>query len=362
MKLEGLSKIRLVRCCLVLCIVGIGVSLSAGGAMGAEDRKFRIGYIEAGPYWIFDGTYAAIKKALGTQGWSQKVEFPEDAHVSPGWEPEKKPVLEEKAKALMSRNDLDLIVAAGTDASKAVVGANNNRTAVVAIAMSDPIRSKVVPSEKDSGVDNLTVYFELERFKRMFRIFHDVVGFKKLGLMYSDTENGKIYTNAEDAYEIAKERGFEVVEYPKVSRAEKTDECMEGLKWLAAQGVDAFFIPALSCFDWSANDVKPLMDFLTTSKIPTFAREGTKIVKAGALMGFSTIDFSTRGGFIADKIVRILQGEKPRALPMVDNAPPKISFNVSVAQEIGFDPPVDILAASDEVFSEVTLPEDRKAK
>ncbi|MFP5213609.1 MAG: ABC transporter substrate-binding protein [Acidobacteriota bacterium] len=362
MRLAGSFRIRPMRCRVVLCVLAALVLCTVKGVAAEEPKKYRIGYIEAGPYWIFEGTYATIKKALGTMGWAQKVEFPEDAHVSPGWEPEKKPVLEEKAKTLMARTDLDLIISAGTDASKAVVAANNNRTPIVAIAMSDPVRSKVVTSDKDSGTDNLTVYFELERYKRMFRMFHDVVGFKKLGLIYSDTENGKLYANADDAREVAKEKGFEVVEYAKVSRAEKPEECMEGLKWLVSQGVDAFFIPALSCFDWSANDVKPLMDYLTANKIPTFAREGTKVVKAGALMGFSTIDFSSRGSFIADKIVRILQGEKARALPMVDNAPPKISLNVSVAQEIGFDPPVDILAASDEVFSEITLPEDRKTK
>ncbi|MEZ4525695.1 MAG: hypothetical protein R2941_07230 [Desulfobacterales bacterium] len=79
-------------------------------------------------------------------------------------------------------------------------------------------------------------------------------------------------------------------------------------------------------------------------------------------MGFSTVDFSSRGKFVADKIVKILQGEKPRSLPMVDNAIPKISFNLHVAEKIGFNPPFDILAASDELFQEITLPEDRLVK
>ena len=112
----------------------------------------------------------------------------------------------------------------------------------------------------------------------------------------------------------------------------------------------------------SASDVKQLLDVLSEAKIPTFAREGTKGVKAGALMGFSTTDFASRGNFISDKIVRILQGEKPRSLPMVDATKPKISLNLPVAVKIGFDPPVDLLASSDEIFQETTLPEDRLVK
>jgi len=327
-----------------------------------ETRKFMIGYLEGGPSWLFDGTLNATKLALGKMGWLEKMEFPRDAQCSPGWEPEKKEQIQICAQELMARNDLDLIIAAGTDAAKAVLKANNGRTPIIAIALSDPIRSQLVVDENDSGVDNFTAYMEKDRYRRMFRMFHEVVGFKKLGLIYSESESGKLYSNADDAQQVAAELGFQIVEYPKLSRAEKTEECLEGIRWLISQDIDAFFIGSQMCFDWSASDVKKLLDVLTEAKLPTFAREGTKGVKAGALMGFSTTDFASRGNFISDKIVRILQGEKPRSLPMVDATKPKISLNLPVAVKIGFDPPVDLLASSDEIFQEITLPEDRFVK
>ena len=141
------------------------------------------------------------------------------------------------------------------------------------------------------------------------------------------------------------------------------EECFTGVKNLVSQKkVDAFFIPALNGFDWGQSDVKPIIDYLIENKIPSFAREGTKTVKAGALMGFSTYDFSGRGQFLAERVVKILMGTSPRELSMVDNAIPKISLNIYVAEQIGFDPSFDILGASDEIFQEITLPEDRLIK
>jgi len=329
----------------------------------AESQKiWRIAYFEAGTYGTFSYELEAIKKSLAEMGWKDKIEFPTDAYISPGWEEDKKPLWSVKAAELMSRKDIDLIIAAGTDGASTVLKVNNGKIPIVAISVSDPIKSKFVLNEKDSGIDNFTVRIVPNQFKRMFEIFHDVVGFKKLGLIYSDTENGIRYANVEEAKQVAQERNFEVIEYSNVSTAEKQEECLSGLKYLAEQKVDAFFIPSLNCFDWKTNDVKILLDFLNEKKIPCFARSGTRDVKAGALMGFSTVDFSSRGKFVADKIVRILQGEKPRSVQMVDNAIPKISFNLHVAETIGFNPPFDILAASDELFQEITLPEDRMVK
>lgn len=326
------------------------------------DRKYRIGYLEGGPFWVFDETLKAIKKSLDKMGWGDKIEFPKDAFFSPGWEPEKKEELDKRAKELMARDDLDLIITAGSDATEAILKANNGRIPIIAESVSDAVKSKFVVSEKDSGVDNFTVRIVPGRYLRMFKLFHDVVKFKKLGLIFPDTENGRKFTNLEDALQAAKERGFEVVEYKKLSRAESTEECLQGIEWLLQQGIDAFFIPSLVCTDWTTSDVEKLINLLMEHKIPTFAREGTKYVKAGALMGFSSIDFTDRGVFLADKMVKILQGAKPRSLPMVDERMPKLSFNLSVAEKIGFNAPFDLLATSDEIFKEITLPEDRLVK
>ncbi len=328
----------------------------------ASNKTYRIAYLEAGNYWIYDKTFDALKDALEEMGWKDKVDFLQDAHFSPGWDESMKPERLKKAHQLMDRKDIDLIVAMGTGATKSLLEANNGKTPILAMGVSDAVKSKFVINEKDSGTDNFTVRVVPGRYKRMFEIFHDVVNFKKLGLLYSDTEDGHKYSNVTDAKQVSAERGFKIIEYKKISTSEKTEECEAGLQWLFAQGIDAFFIPSINCFDWNKGDVKKLFDLLIKNKIPSFARNGTQDVKAGALMGFSTIDFSKRGKFLADKLVKILKGESPRSLNMIDNATPKISLNINVAEKIGIDPSFDILGASDEIFQEITLPEDRLVK
>ena len=322
-------------------------------------KIFKIGYLEGGDYWLFSSTINSVKQALEKQAWTDKIEFVENAFFSPGWE-KGETVWDEKAEELMKRDDLDLIIGMGTDATRSLLKKNNNRTPILGMAVSNALKSEFIKNNEDSGIDNFTVRIVPGRYKRMFEIFHQVIGFKKLGLIYSDTESGRNYTNLDSAMEVAKERGFELVEYKLED--ENCEECLKGLKKLVEQKIDAFFIPSLLCFDWKKSDVNKLFQFLQQKDIPSFARNGSRDVRAGALMGFSTIDFTKRGEFLADKILKIFEGAKPRDLIMQDNAIPKISLNIYVASEIGFDPPFDILAATDEIYQEITLPQDRAVK
>jgi ABC-type uncharacterized transport system substrate-binding protein len=310
-------------------------------------EKFKIGYLEGGKYWIFDKTKEAYKNSLEKKGWAGKIEFPKNLNFSPGWENNE--LLEENAKFLMSGNDISLIIGAGTDAARALLKFNNNKTPILAMGVSDAVGSGFVKSENKSGIDNFTVRIVPERFEKMFKIFHEVVGFKKLGLIYPDTESGKKYTNLEEAKKVSQSLGFEIIEY-KI-KSELTPDCLEGLKYLKNNGIDAFFIPSLLCFDLNKNDVSKLISYLNENDIASFARDGSQYVKAGALMGFSTLDFSKRGDFLADMIIEILNGKTPSSLKMTDRGSPKISFNLKTAAEIGFDPPFDILAATDELFN-----------
>ena len=330
----------------------------------AQAAEYRIGYLEAGPFFTYSETYKVLRSELETMGWGDKISFPEDAHFSPGWDPvAKKEILPKKAAELMARSDLDLIIAAGTSGNREILKANNGKTPILGMCVSDAVKAGFVPSGKDSGIDNYTVRIVPDRYKRMFQLFQEVVPFKKLGLMYSEADKGSrnSVANADDAHQVAKLKGFKIIEQ-KVANNNDEDLCFDGIKALVDNGMDAFFIPSLSCFDWKLSNVEKLYNLLNDNKIPTFARSGSKDVKAGALMGFTTIDFSHRGKVHTEKLVKILQGTKPRDLPMEDEFLPKLSLNLSTAKQIGFDLPLDVIGSSDEIFQKVTLPDDRKAQ
>jgi ABC-type uncharacterized transport system substrate-binding protein len=98
------------------------------------------------------------------------------------------------------------------------------------------------------------------------------------------------------------------------------------------------------------------LNTLTQWKIPTFARDGSEYVKAGALMGFSTWNFGPSGIALAKQAHAILGGAQPRSLPMLDKSEPSIALNLAVAKAIGFDFPFDVLVTADELHETITPP------
>jgi|JFJP01.1.fsa_nt_gi ABC transporter substrate binding protein len=358
-----------IRWSLCLCCLGL-----LAHPVCAESKK-RIGYLEAGPLANFTETIRHTTEILRQQGWGDKIELVKDACFSPGWSQEQKKQLPEKAKELMNRTDLDLIIGGGTSAVRSLLEYNNHRVSIVGIAVSDPIKTtfKVdgkettfVVSEQDSGIDNFTIRIVPNQYKRMFEIFYDEVGFKKLGLLYVDEKNKNNVTSVDDAYEVSKSgRHFEILEQ-RIANPE-TGDCYNGLEALIKLGIDAFFIPSLSCFDWDEADPKKanptkLLKLLRDHKILTFSRQGNRDVQGGAMMGLSTLNYHDRGEFTADSIMAILSGKKkPRELPMTDKAPPKITINLEVAQELGFTLSFDVLGASDELYEKITVPEKNPA-
>ena len=315
----------------------------------------RIGYLEAGPFWLFDNTWSAFREGMEHYD-DMRCEFPQDARFSPGWDPKQMQLLPELARQLLQRKDLDLVVGMGTAAVKALLAVNNGRLPILGMGMADPIAAGVVKSAHDSGVDNFTCRVTVDRWPSMFRVFYDVVRFHKLGIMYQDNAEGRVYAALDDARAIASELGFSLVLYNGLSSAESTEECRKGLNELHKQGMDAFFIGPLNCFDIGGDGIGPLLQTLTQWKIPTFARDGSEYVKAGALMGFSTWNFGPSGRALAKQAHEILDGALPRSLAMLDRSEPSIALNLAVAKAIGFDFPFDVLVTADELHETIAPP------
>ena len=91
---------------------------------------------------------------------------------------------------------------------------------------------------------------------------------------------------------------------------------------------------------------------LREAKVACFAMLGSAQVRAGLLMSLAQADSSYVGLFHAETIARIFNGAQPRKLSQIWVDPPKIAINLETARRIGFDPPVDILLAADEVYEE----------
>ena len=345
-----------------------------------DGSKWRIAYIQGGDYKDYLPVMTAVVRGLGDLGWldvtdlpdfteeegaqklwewlsapdrSKYLDFAADAYYTEDWDVDLRNII--KAKLIRRANeekDIDLIFALGTWAGQDVA-TNELSTPTLVFSSSDPLASKIVKSIEDSGYDHLWARLDPTRFERQIDIFHDIIGFKKLGIVYENTLAGRSYCSVDVIEKKAKELGFELVpcfaEFSTVHKGQASRNVVACHKELAPK-IDAMYIT-------HHRGIQPrymarLMEPLIENKIPSFSQAGSDEVRYGALLSISQANFRYVGAFYAETIAKVLNGAKPRDLPQVFESPPQIAINLETAEKIGYDPPVDILGAADEIYEE----------
>lgn len=323
-----------------------------------KNNTFRIGYFETGPLESFDKTLYALKESLGRSGWLDRVSFPREAFCSPGWAPSDTPKYAACAKKLMERDDLDLIIGMGAHATNALIEYNNKRTPFVGILFSDPISSGITSSTFFSDVPNFTTRVTKRQWREVFTLYHSAVGCSRLGIMYTDTNFGKTRAHLDDALEIARERGFQVIRYDKLDQKQSLDSCMDGVKALLKEKIDAIFLPDMVCMDVERGDPRAILELLNKNKVKTFTTSDIDMIRKGALMSATLSPSQDIGEFFAERIVGILQGRSPGSFNMLATPTLNLALNLETANEIGIDFSLPVLLAADVLIREVHQGED----
>jgi ABC-type uncharacterized transport system substrate-binding protein len=347
----------------------------------ADGSKFRVAYLQGGPYFEYDQVFLAVILQLRKLGWLENVkipsrftkdaagmyeflstnskvsnylEFSPDAFYDSNWQDDLRLANKRKLVERLKKKDIDIIFALGTWAGQDMKNMPPEFTIpAVVMDVSDALKSEIVDSNEDTGRDNLTARVDPLRYQRQIAMFHDIIGFTKLGMAYEDTVEGRSYAAITDVEAMAAERGFEIVKelHPGyVKSKEKAEEwLLRAIKRLAPK-IDAFYFTQQLAID--QNSLPKYLEVLNKRGIPTFSQTGSVEVRNGVLLSIATSGFKYVAEYHAKKIARILNGAKPRSLPILFEDPAKIAINLKTCQEIGFDPPVDILGAADEIFTE----------
>ena len=339
--------------------------------------KWRIAYFRSGEFKNYPLNIKAAIRGLETLGWlklpaaipetltgqalwrflaqntqSAYVELVADAFYEPGdFDAGLRPVIRDAIwKRLREKADVDLMIAMGTWAGQDMVALGVPVPTVV-LSVSDPMGSGIIKSPWDSGHDNLNARVYPERYRRQVQIFNDIIPFRKLGLIYEDSLEGRTYSAIDDVRLVAERRGFAVAaceapfsDLPPSLIEQKALDCYEKL----AREVDAVYVTVHR--GMSGDAITRAAEIFRQAKIPSFSMQGPDEVKAGILMSMAQADFSYIGLFHAETIARIFNGAQPRQLTQIWADPEKIALNLKTARLIGFDPPVDILLAADEVY------------
>lgn len=344
------------------------------------ERKWRIGYLEGGEFPDYQVIFFRTLEGLMELGWidplnlpesydpdhrqmwewvsenvhSRYIEFVKDAFYSSGFKAELRgQTRQELLNRLNEQGDLDLIMAMGTWAGQDLAS-DEHSTPVVVASTSDPLGSGIIESVEDSGFDHLHAKVEPDRYYRQVRLFHDIIGFNTLGLVYEDTVEGRTFAAVSEVEQIAAERGFELktcfARNSDVTLEQASSEVLECYRKLAPQ-VDALYITVHR--GENLRNLPHLLEPLLSNEVATFAMPGSSFVRHGVLLSIAHADFSYVGMFHAETVAKILNGAMPRELEQVWIAPPKIAINLKTAEIIGFNPPFDVLAAADDIFQDI---------
>lgn len=347
-----------------------------------NEKKWRIGYYEGGEYINYQQVLIATVNHLMNMGWieetlipsqtgtqtktlwkwlacglkSQYIEFVGDAHYSAQWDNEtRKQMADAVITRLNNQKDIDLMIVMGTKGGQDIAN-NRHHTPALVFSSSDAVAAGIIKSVEDSGYDHIFARADPTRYERQVAIFHDIIKFKRLGMVYRDDVSGRSVAAADKAENVAKEKGFELVschieEISDIAEEKKAvTKCYHDL----GKKVDAMYVSELKSIN---EDTLPdLVKTLASYKMPSFAQGGSKYVKYGILMSISHAGFKYVGEFAAETIAKVLNGAKPRQIDPLFEDPPKIAINLKTAEIIGYDPPVDVVSAADEVYQEIISP------
>ncbi|MBE9607997.1 hypothetical protein INR99_01420 [Chitinilyticum litopenaei] len=349
-----------------------------------DGSKWRIAYYEGGQYRDYEVILKATVRGLMALGWlrdmplpaennpqaggfwrwlaanarSDYLEFlPDGYHAAGDFDPKLRPVVAASLRTrLQERRDIDLIIAMGTWAGQDLAKPGI-ATPVVVMSTSNPVASGIVRSDNDSGLDHLHAKTEPGRYGRQLTLFHDIFRFKKLGIVYEDSMEGRSFAAVDEIAAIANKRGFTVqtchAPFNGVSQQEaeaRVTACYREI----ARVADAVYLTVHRGI--TPQTLPAVLEPLTAQGLPTFSMLGEQEVRQGALMSIAQLDYLYVGRFHAETIARIFNGARPRQLPQVWQAPAKIALNLETAERIGYNPPVDILMASDEIYARISPP------
>lgn len=345
----------------------------------AKEKVWRAIYVEGGPFTNYQQTLAHTARGLEKLGivsnaqvaipqgdessremweWlsdntAGRIRFMRDGHYSAEWDGDARPLLKEAiVERIRTRKDVDLVICMGTWAGLDMT-AEDLGIPVFSMSVTDAVSAGIVASVEDSGKDNVHAQLEPGRFRRQLSMFHEIFKFKRLGVPFEDTPEGRQTCAMSEIEATARELGIELVTASAPLDIPNEEEAFRNLKGcvdtLLEKGVDALYLTYTST---PMHRIPVLMQAANDAGIPSFAQAGPQLVEYGVLMSLAQASFADIGAFEAEAIAAVVDGKKPREVNQVFEPELGLAINLKTAVTVGWNPPLEILAAVDEIYKQ----------
>jgi len=333
-----------------------------------------VAYYEGGELSRYTKVFKALIKSLSDHGWvepmdlkrfktskelwaylstdakSNYLEFRKDLFYSSDWDSTKRSVnIRKIQERIKTKDDIDMVLAFGTWAGQDLSHNNIDKNTFV-IDASDPVDANIVKSAQSSGYAYLHALVDEQKYTKQISLFYNIFHFKKMGLVYQDTHSGKSYAGLDDAKKMSKKYDFKLstcVVKPNKNLAKEKQSFIKCYKNLTRIS-DAIYVGITpSC---TINDFQYFMPTINKNRIPTFSKDGSLEVKYGVLMGISNNNFKYIAEFHAKAIINTLNGELIKDQTIFFETPTLLSLNLKTAQNIDWDPPINIIGITKELY------------
>lgn len=314
----------------------------------AADQRHTILAIQHQTFEPFSLSYQGFVEGIEKLGYKDKIKL---EHFNAKGDLK---ALDQKIEALSKSKDVDLIFSIGTQTTTRVKKHIKN-IPFIFTDLGDPVYSGIVSDWKSSGANYTGVetpgYISLQ-----IGMIHELAKFNSIGMIYlagSPSHDAGI----KQIKNLSKELGLKFVyegfplrdknrkRYPKELIQERIQECLDKV----LPQVEVLFIQISKTFDIHFPLFRKAL--LKYQKLSV----GEPIyIKRGIIMGIGR-DKRVFGGQCAEYAVKILEGANPSDLPMDIGVKFTIVVNLQAAIDVGYDPPVDLLGAADEVYQELEI-------
>jgi putative ABC transport system substrate-binding protein len=320
------------------CIALLGVTAAAWplAARAQQAAPPVVGVIEGG--FADPRVMVPFKQGLGDLGFVEG----HNVTIEYRWADSRYDRLPELAADLVQRQVSAIAVPSNTPASRAAKAATATIPIVFGVG-DDPVRLGLVASLSRPGGNATGVNFFIGELaaKRLGLLHEFVPAASRIAVLANPTDAMRTSSNVRDLEAAARALGLQII----VLMASTNEEIDAAFSTIARERADALFVLADSFF---ATRRVHLAILAARHAVPA-AYGQRDYAEAGGLMSYGTnlADARRQVGVYTG---RILRGEKPADLPVLQPTKFEFIINLQTAKTLGLDVPPTLLARADEVI------------
>ncbi len=238
---------------------------------------------------------------------------------------------------------VDVAVGISTPMTLALINSIKDQPIVFA-AITDPVAAKIV-KDINTGGTNITGTSDAVDIEKQIKDFHSIVPFKKLGIIYTTSEDNAV-SMYNTAKKVCEKMGIQLIGQAITSITE-IKQAAQSL----VDRVDAFYVVTDNTV---CSSLSSITETAAAKRIPVFSADPSSSLQFGGVLYTSGADYYMVGRIAGRQIIEILNGKKTADMPVrfvqgIDEV--KVVIDKDAADRLGVTIPAELIP-KDAVFIE----------